>query len=608
MVNVAKRVKILLRTVALLLLTALALPARAEILPVDQIRKGMKGYGVTVFEGTEPERFEVEIIGVLKRIGPDQDLILARVDHEVVQRSGIIAGMSGSPIYIDGKVIGALAYSWQFAKEPIAGITPIEEMLRIGKNSRGGGGAAAASPISTADFVKSLMSRDPAAQLALVTGSFKPSPAMGGNALPIAIPVSFSSFSAETIQKFSPYLESRGLMPVPSGTASAGSSRATGAHPFKPGDSIAGVLVGGDFTVASTGTVTHVDGDKVYAFGHPFLDMGEISFPMAKSEVVAVFPNLARSFKMANSGTIVGTLKQDRGAGILGLTGVDAEMIPVEVNVDGGMNGPARYNLEVVRHPQLSPLLIAMAADSVVAGTQRAAGQRTVVLESEIEIDGFPPIRLQDGWAGNQAREAIPSYLAVVSGYLLSNEFNDAAIRKVKLNLRHDDALRIAKITEASVLTPEDGSINPGDVVKIRTTLTPYRGEPFEEIFELKIPDNQKPGPAYLFVGSGTAMNQLDFSIVPPDPRTLAQVVGVVQRLRSSTELTLALYSASQGAVTAGVYLPDLPPSMTAVVEGDTSNSTRAPVRYFAPEHLARPLDYIVDGALKIDLQISPNV
>jgi hypothetical protein len=580
--------------------------ARAEIMPLDQVTRGMKGHGVTVFEGSRPERFDVEILGVLRNTGPNQNLILARVDHEVIGRAGVIAGMSGSPIYIDDKLIGALAYSWQFAKEPIAGITPIEEMLQIGEGRTIPAGAAPAGRIRTDTFVESILSRDPARQMTAAMAGFSRTPANIGGASPIAIPISFTNFERDTVQRFGSYFEGRGFMAVPSGTTGLREgAEVEGKVPFKPGDSIAGVLMSGDFNVASTGTVSHVDGDKVYAFGHPFLDLGEISFPMATSEVVTVLPNVARSFKMSNTGRIVGTFKQDRAAGILGIAGLNETMIPIELTVDSGARTKT-YKVEVIRHALLSPLLIAMAADSVVASTQRAAGQRTVVLDSEIELEGFPPIRLQDGWAGNQAREAIPSYLAIVSSYLLSNEFDDASIKKVKIRLRHHDELRIATVTEATVLG--DGQINPGETVRIRALLKPYRGEPFSEVFDLKIPDAQKPGPAWVFVGGGSAFNQIDFANVPPNPRTLAQVVTVVERLRSSTDLTVGFYMPAQGAVTAGVYMPDLPPSIGAVLQDDTSNSTRTPVRYYAPGHLSRPLDYIVDGWVRLELNIQPNV
>jgi len=605
---VAKTVKkqSVVRLLVALLFGASAGFATAETMPLNQVKKGMKGYGLTVFEGNKIERFDVEILGVLHNIGPRQNLILGRVDSELVNHSGIIAGMSGSPIYIDGKVIGALAYSWQFAKDPIAGITPIEEMLRIGAHPAPSGNLPG-SRASAAQFLDTLVHGKTSARFEEMVRALSRTHSASG-ALPISVPLSLGNFASETVGRYGRFLEASGFMTVPAGSTGTGLAPAgRNASHFKPGDAIAGVLVDGDFSVAASGTVTYVDGDQVYAFGHPFMDMGEISFPMALSEVVTVMPNVARSFKFANTGATVGTLKQDRNAGILGVVGLTTEMIPVELSVSG-VGGNESYKLRIVRHPMLSPLLIAMAADSVVASTQRAAGERTVVLDSEITIDGFPPIRLRDGWAGSQAREAIPSYLAVVSSYLLSNEFRNASITKIKIHLRHDDDLRVAKLIEASVVVPDNGRIRPGDLIQVRTRLKPYRGESFEEIFEVRIPDTQRPGPAYVFVGSGSAVNQLDFSLVPPDPQTLAQVISVVERLRPATDLMVGLYSASDGVVAAGVFLPDLPPSVNAVVNSDSTNASRMPVRFSTPQHARRSLDYVVDGALKIDLDIRPRM
>jgi hypothetical protein len=605
------------RTTRLFLLSAIAAlfalsAAAQQSMPLSQIHKGMRGYGVTVFEGTRLDRFDVEILGVLNNIGPGQDLILAKVDSPTVQRAGVIAGMSGSPIYIDGKVIGALAYSWQFAKEPVAGITPIEQMLKIAESGGARNAELTAARMSAGEFLKAMSNNKTEELFAKMQSGFagaSPASTMSG-AKPIAVPLSLSSFAPETIARFAPWLDSMGFVAVPSGSsASAGQAPSPVSDPkFHPGDAVGAVLLNGDFNVAATGTVTVVDGDQIYAFGHPFLDLGEVSFPMAKSEIITVMPSLASSFKFANTGAVVGAFKQDRANGIMGTVGKSAEMIPIELTVDG--SGPLKtYHVNIVRHTQLSPLILAMAADSVVANAQRAAGERTVLLESEIKLKGFKqPIVLHEGWAGAQARQAIPAYLAIVAGYLMSNEFRQADIESIKLHLRHDDGLKIAKLLEASIDTPAKGRITPGDVVRVRTLLKPFRGEPFTETFDVKIPDNQAPGPAYLLVGSGSLMNQIDFSLVPPDPRTLEQVLAVLQRLRPSTDLTLGLYSSSDGAVTAGVYLPDLPPTMRAVVAGDTSNGAQAAVKYHPAEHQARALGYIVDGALKIDLDIKPTI
>ncbi|HSP34795.1 MAG TPA: SpoIVB peptidase S55 domain-containing protein [Thermoanaerobaculia bacterium] len=582
-------------------------------MPFSQVKTGMKGYGVTVFEGTKLEKFDVEIVGVLNNIGPGQNLILARVDSPVVRRAGVLAGMSGSPIYIDGKVIGALAYAWQFAKEPVAGITPIDEMLRIAQAGGTSGNAvvAAATPRMTgAEFLQAIATQKTDTVFDKLIGDLGAKQVSTlGAAKRIALPVSMASFAPETIARFSTYFDQMGMVAVPSGSTATEGQRDAGTTPmqFRPGDAIGAVLLNGDFTVAATGTVTHIDGDKVYAFGHPFLDMGEISFPMARAEIVGFLPSLASSFKFANTGEIVGALRQDRSAGIMGVIGERARMIPVELTVEGsGIN--KTYHVNLVRHPQLSPLMLAMAADSVVANAQRAAGERTIVLESEIKLKGFEPIVLHEGWAGAQARQAIPQYLAVVSGYLMSNEFRQADIESINLHLVHEDQVKTARILEATLLPPDNGRVSPGDTVKVRALLKPFRGDSFTEMFDVKIPEDQPIGAAYVLVGSGTVANQVDFTLVPPDPRTLEQVVGVLRRLRPSTDLTVGLYSSNEGAVTAGVYLPSLPPSIRAVVSDDTSNSAQAPVRYRATGQQGRSLGYIVDGAVKIDVDVKPAI
>ena len=600
-----------LLVVTLALVTTFTLQA-AERMPLSDIRKGMKGYGLTVFEGTAVEKFDVEILGVLHNIGPDQNLILARVDHPVVARAGIIAGMSGSPIFIDGKVIGALAYAWQFSKEPVAGVTPIEEMLKIGRVAAppGASPAGATPRMSAVEMLGFMAKQDPAAAFEKLVKGMAATPMSGNGSMHrIALPMSVSSFSAETVQRFSPYLEKLGFVAVPSGatSSSADKAKANAKTTFAPGDPVGAVLLNGDFNVAASGTVTFLDGDHVYAFGHPFLDMGEINFPMATSEVVTVMASVASSFKFSNTGPIVGVLQQDRAAGIMGTLGAKPDMIPVEVVLNG--SGPAQtYRVNVVRHSHLSPLMLAMVTDSVVANAQRAAGERTVMMDGEIRVKGYAPIKLREGWAGQQARQSIPQYLAVVAGYLMSNEFRPTEIEGIKIHLRHDDDLRIARLMEASLVTPPKGHIAPGDLVKVRTVLKPFRGEPFVEMFDVRIPDDQPAGAAYLLVGSGSVMNAIDFTLVPPDPRTLEQVLGVIERLRPSTDLTVALYSTGEGAVTSGVYLPNLPASMRAVVAADTSNGAQAAVKYHPAGQNARPLGYIVDGALKIDIDVQPTL
>ncbi|HUO83565.1 MAG TPA: SpoIVB peptidase S55 domain-containing protein [Thermoanaerobaculia bacterium] len=600
--------KLLTKSVLVLLFLA-ATPfafADEEILVVGDIRKGMKGYGLTVFEGHQVARFDVEILGVLHNIGPKRDLILARVDSEEIRRSGVIAGMSGSPIYIDGRLIGALAYSWQFSKEPIAGITPIEEMLRL-QRDRGSATAPIGAAPAARELAQALASPEPETLQPLFARMMQfPSRGSAG-AVPITVPLSFAQFAPQTFERFGSLFEAAGFLPVPTGS-SAGSSGVPAAAPVTPlypGDAFSAILVEGDFSLAATGTVTRVDGEKIFGFGHSFLHMGDIAFPMARSEVVAILPSLAASFKLSNTQEMIGTLVQDRHSGVLGYTGLEPDMIPVELSLMSA-GSQQDYTLRVVRHGNLFPLILAMAADSVISMGERGAGERTVVMESAFHLGDGRIIALEEAWTGIQARQAIPLYLAVVSSYLLSNEFEDAGLGRIEIRMRHEDELQTLRLLDATIDAPEDGQVNPGDIVRVRARVQPFREPARVEMFEIEIPASLPPGKAHLFIGSGTALNRLDFGLIPPDPRTLDQVIQVIERLRPSTELAVALYAEAEGIIADGQHLPGLPHSMRAVMSGDGAN--RRTVKYFKAAGTSRGFDAVVGGALKLDVDVRPQL
>lgn len=593
---------------AVLAICAAAFPALAEshngLMPLSEVEKGMTGYGLTVFEGHDVERFEVEILGVLERIGPGQSLILARIDSEEIRKSGVIAGMSGSPIYVDGRVIGALAYSWTFSKEPIAGITPIEEILGIERHARAATSGSAVKT-SAADVFGALARNDIEAMTSIFEEIVPNSPAVTGGAMPIMVPMSLSMFERETISRFSPYLEAANFLPVPTGTSGTGQASGESKHVLTPGDAFAAVLVDGDFSLAATGTVTHVEGSDVYGFGHPFLHMGNIDFPIAEAEVVTILPSLASSFKLSNKGQIVGALTQDRQSGVYGKMGQKAHMIPIRYALESE-TGTKDYDLRAVDHPTLFPLILAMTADSVVTIGQRGNGERTVVMDADIRIEGREPIHLTQGWAGADARRSIPMYLAIVSGYLISNQFDEAKVESVDIRFRHQDEPRIARLMTATVDTLPDGKIHPGDALTIRTRLEPFRGEPFEKAMTLQLPEGLEPGPLYVFVGSGAALTALDFMLVPPSPRNLDQVIEVIERLRPSTDLVVEAYTPAEGVVSGGVYLPELPPTMHLVTVEEKGEVGSASVKYHPVRYVAEGIDQVVAGTHRIDLMIEP--
>lgn len=591
---------------ALLALLLLAIPAaaRAEIMKLDEVRKGMKGYGLTVFDGQNVERFDVEILGVLRNVSPGQDLILAHVDSDVIQESGVIAGMSGSPVYIDGKVIGALAYSWQFSRDSVAGITPIEAMLRIPTSHRDAIGRPV-TPVPASTFATFLSSGDPTEAFDALTSSWqqRSTRTAASGALPISTPLSVGNFGSATLDRFSSVLQSAGFLAVPAGSAG---SEVSAEEPFRPGDAVSAVLVEGDFSLAANGTVTHVDGEKVYGFGHPFLDMGPIAFPMARAEVVGVLPSLAQSFKFSNTGPIVGTFVQDRGAGIMGLVGTSPEMIPVQFTLHGGP-GDEVFDLRIVNHAELFPLLLAMSTDAVITGAERSAGDRSIHMDLALNLEDGRTVTINEGWTGTQARGMIPMYLAVLVNYITANAFDPVEVKSVDIDLRHSDERQAAQLIEAALVTPESGPIRPGSELTVRATLRTWRGENVVHELPLTVPSDAQPGPAFVIVGSGTVDNQVRFSLVPPDPRSVGDLIELVSGLRPSTTLAARLLLPNEGRVSGGSYHPGLPPSIAAVIDNDSSNSATKKVRLHPSHGATLELDRVISGATRIDFRIEPR-
>src|SRR6185295_8654717 len=324
----------------------------------EDVRPGMKGVARTVFSGKEPEEFQLEILGVLDGFtGPRQSTIIARLSGANVARTGVFAGMSGSPVFIDNKLVGAIAYSFPFAKEPICGITPIKQMIdifeRVKERPRTTEARAFSfSSLASADW-KSSLPKQPVTATTLVAPVATNSalaPLMGQQIQPIATPIVFTGIAQDTLSMFSTQLTASGLLPV-SGVGAAGKITPLESFDDKtlaPGTSVSVELARGDYSVAAAGTVTFRDGEKIYAFGHPFLSIGSADMPMAESSVVTVIPNAFNSFKLTVPGRMVGAISQDRATGIFGKLGQDSRMIPVKLTLHTSRGQNEQFNYEII--------------------------------------------------------------------------------------------------------------------------------------------------------------------------------------------------------------------------------------------------------------------
>src|ERR1041385_3659703 len=375
---------------------AQSLPKAPEIFPLDDLRPGMKGTARTVFSGTDPEEFGVEILGVLPGFpGPRQSAIIARLTGANAERTGVFAGMSGSPVFIDGKIVGAIAFSFPFSKDPIAGITPIKQMIDL--FNKGSENVKPKEPrvvsfsqLAGTDWKPNLPK--PAvgsvSLLAPVSAGSPLMPLLGQQMTPIATPLVFSGISQESLTAFAPQLAASGLIPVSGAGGSAAISPLTefNGNTFPPGSSISVQLVRGDYSLAAAGTVTLRDNDRIYAFGHPFLSLGASDMPMTEASVVTVISNMNNSFKLAVPGKMVGSISQDRASGIYGLLRQAPKMIPVKVSLHTSRDHTDTYSYEMVNDSFLTPLLLNITLFNTITSSERALGDSTISVKGEIRV------------------------------------------------------------------------------------------------------------------------------------------------------------------------------------------------------------------------------
>jgi SpoIVB peptidase S55 len=606
--GVVPPVRRILRSLALAAaLGAASVPAFAhptDILAAGDLTPGMKGYGFSdLGDGKGVQRFEVEIVGLLKSYAPKQDLILARVLGGLLDKTGIIAGMSGSPIYVDGKLIGALAYGWPFSREPICGITPIQSMLDIRK-------APAAPPVPlggaatrAAAFVSAFSGRSFSAPLAALFAPLRGEPSSSGPS-PLPLPVSLSGTLAPG-RLFGEVAEAAGWLVTPSGAsapAAAGSATPASSR-LEPGSAVAAVLLSGDMVLSATGTVTWVEGNSVLAFGHPFLSMGPVAMPMASAEVLTVLPSLYRSFKFATTGPVLGSVSQDRSTGILGNFGSAPQMVPVTIRMRSEDLPTQTFHFEVVHNAMLTPILLAVAIDNVLTTLEKRAGERTIVWKSAIETSDRT-VRWDSVFSGLGAKDDAVASLALLTNFLMANEFRDLAIRGVDVDITHSDRMQSARVIHVEA---QKERVHPGDTVPVWVDLEDFRGGPRRVVLTAKIPADAPPGPMTLFVGDGNAATAYDLSLFPPDPHSLDQVLDFLGRMRPANTLNLMTYRAAAGALVNGEALAGLPPSRAAILHDRGPGDGTPDLGYVRLQTASVEEPVPVAGSARLTLEVLPR-
>jgi hypothetical protein len=579
-------------------LSAIKLTAQTSqpTIPVDQIHPGMRGYALTVFEGIKPESMDVEVLGVMHNTnGPKGDIILIRLHGTKVEYTGVVAGMSGSPVYLNGRLAGALAFRiGEFSKEPIAGVTPIADMLEINALDKSPAEEAAATKPSVTNSAGKTASPGDA-------GTFSDSDQNSTQSFasylkPIDSPLVFNGFSEDTVRRFAGQFASAGVVPV-MGAGSVSEDKQP--EPLEAGSAVSAILVRGDMDIAATCTVTYIDPQRLLACGHPLLQFGSVDLPMNKAQVLATLPSPLNAFKIVNTTEQAGVFVQDRHTGILGVFNKQPDMIPVTLTIHGG-SGAKVFHYEVLNNPRLSPVAMMATVFNALHGVNEYGEEITYRLNGTIDVKGFPEVGLRNMFVpaenGQPAAMAAALSLGDRFGRIYDNPYNAPAVKGVKLDF---DLIRERRWARLESARTDVSEARPGDEIIVETVLAPYRGERVVRQIPVKIPTSASKGNLRILVSDGETLDRVGRTN-PAFGRKLdlASTIALLNKEHSNNRLYVSLLEADPEARVADKVMPTLPISVMNIMDGMRGNQEMiVSGESNVDETATPPLDYVVSGA-----------
>ncbi len=589
-------------------------------MPLDQIHEGMKGTALTVFQGVKPEKMDLEVLGVMHNVnGPKGDIILVRLLGAKPEYTGVVAGMSGSPVYFDGKLAGALAFRiGEFSKEPIAGVTPIEEMLEIDlldhSAARGPAKGSAPTPASVTNpnppnQSGSTQTASPGEVSALQAQNFSQSFSQNySNYLqPIDTPLVFNGFSKETLERYASQFAAVGIVPV-MGIGSA--SNAKQPEPIEAGSAVSAVLVRGDMDIAATCTVTYVDPQRLLACGHPLLQFGEVDLPMTKATVLATLASPMNAFKIVNTTETVGAFVQDRQNGIMGVPGRDSKMIPVTVAMHSvGERGTAtkEFHYEILNNARLSPVAMMATVFNALHGTNEYGEDMTYRMNGVLSVKGYPDVTLRNMFAPQDNGQPAAAMAAATIGdrfaRIYSNPYDVPEVEGVKLDF---DLVRERRSARLEAARTDMTEARPGDQIMVETVIRPYRGERLVRQIPIRIPTSTSKGTLRILVSDGDTLDRMHRG-TPMMNRGLglAPTIALLNKERANDRVYVSLIDSDPEAMVADKVMPTLPLSVMNVM--DNMRGTQDMVvlgESSVSEASTEPLDYVVSGAQMLTISI----
>ena len=613
------KVQRLALAVSLSLLALSALRAATPQMSVSDIRPGMIGVGRTVFDGTKVEEFRVHIIGVIENvIGTQRNLILAKLEGGPLANTGVIAGMSGSPVYVDGKLIGAVSYALgSVSKEPIAGITPIAEMTdatALATPRPAGARVNVEFPITpdslVAAFRKALSWNRPFAeragdsQLIGVSSIAGVGGEIGTMLRPIATPLVMSGFEPAVAEPLMSAFREAGFAPVGATATAARAGMAEFDGPLKPGDAVGVTFVSGDLELGATGTVTHIDDGKVYAFGHPMYNLGPIEFPMTRAYVYTVLPSLFSSAKLSSTGEVIGVFNQDRATAIAGRLGPGPSLLPVTMTLEADRGGSRSFRFNAVKDQLFGPLMTYTALVNTLTSYERQFGTSTYSVQGKLRLKNHEAITFDNMFAGENAASNTSAYVTAPITALVNNDYESVDMEGLEISVKSTEQPRTATLERVWI---DDPRPRPGRTIPVKVLLRSYRGEDIIQTIPIEIPANAK-GNLALMVSDGQRLNQAEQREARlPQPRSVPQLVRALNKARRNNTIYVKLLGSDAGAVVSGELLSSLPPSVLAVLESDRSSGNVNPLQTATLGEWQLRTEQAISGVRTLTIQLSAN-
>jgi hypothetical protein len=586
---------------------------------ISEIRPGMVGIGRTVFSGTQVEEFKAHILGVIENvIGTQRNLILARLEGGPLATTGVIAGMSGCPVYINGRLIGAVSYALgSFSKEPIAGITPIAEMTDATSfiTARAPGARVKVEfPLSRdgliTSFRKALNWNRPFADRpddARLVGTQNVS-GIGGREIatmlrPIATPLVMSGFEPDLANVLGGAFQDQGFIPM-AGAAGTRAGEMPFDGPLKPGDAIGVTFVNGDLELGATGTVTHIDEGRVYAFGHPMYNLGPTEFPMTRAYVYTVLPSLFSSAKLSATSEVIGTFTQDRATAIAGRLGPGPSLLPVTMTLEAERGGKRTFKFAVVRDQLFTPLMTYTAMVNALSSYERQFGTATYAVAGKVLLKKYEAVAFDNLFAGDNSSSNASAYVVAPLSALINNDYENVDIEGVELTVKSTEEPKTATVERVWL---DDARPRAGRTVPLKVLLRSYRGEDLLRTIPIAIPANAS-GSLVVMVSDGQRLSQTEQREARlPQPRSVPQLVRALNKARKNSTLYVKLLGSGPGAVVNGELLSSLPPSVLAVLEADRSGGNFNPLNSATIGEWEMPTEHVISGVRMLTIQVSAN-